>query len=511
HSHSVQGSIPRYSTREFQRHIASMTTQWQTHDGRADMTNFEMDLFDTRMHPVKTVKDEDDACCSGSNSRKSVVKPACLPITIVSILIIALVFLPLFKDEDLEAPFKMTLSTICGEDCSLTLVESIPDGVSFPSGPTHADTAETWIKIIEETEEVLDIAALYWNLSDDERHPSSAKGALVLEALVAAGKRGVRIRVAQSPPSDGNATYADTERLRVEGNAEVRNVNMSRLMGSGVLHTKFIISDMKRIYVGSANMDWKSLTEVKELGVYVGECACVATDLYRIFSVYWRLGEEDSRIPDKWPISYRTPYNFANRMPITLNREIMGRLFISSSPPPFNPKGREDDLAAIVALIGGANKTVSVAVMDFIPTTLYMKNNSFWPDLDIALRDAAYRGVAVRLLVSKWDHSKKAAIPFLKSMLAINEGLPYRNGTRGSISIRVFTVPATPEKIPFTRVNHNKYMVADNTAYIGTSNWAGDYFLTTAGVGFALDSAAIAAQLQQVYDRDWTSKYAADL
>jgi hypothetical protein len=32
-----------------------------------------------------------------------------------------------------------------------------------------------------------------------------------------------------------------------------------------------------------------------------------------------------------------------------------------------------------------------------------------------------------------------------------------------------FTVPGTPEqeKIPYARVNHNKYMVTDNAAYIG--------------------------------------------
>lgn len=35
----------------------------------------------------------------------------------------------------------------------------------------------------------------------------------------------------------------------------------------------------------------------------------------------------------------------------------------------------------------------------------------------------------------------------------------------------MFVVPAfteTQKKIPFARVNHNKYMVTDKTAYIGT-------------------------------------------
>jgi phospholipase D3/4 len=28
---------------------------------------------------------------------------------------------------------------------------------------------------------------------------------------------------------------------------------------------------------------------------------------------------------------------------------------------------------------------------------------------------------------------------------------------------------------PYSRVNHAKFMVSDNTAYIGTSNWSAEY------------------------------------
>lgn len=52
------------------------------------------------------------------------------------------------------------------------------------------------------------------------------------------------------------------QRLNVSGYAEVRDLDLPRLIGgNGVLHTKFWIVDSRHIYVGSANMDWKSLTE----------------------------------------------------------------------------------------------------------------------------------------------------------------------------------------------------------------------------------------------------------
>ncbi len=45
----------------------------------------------------------------------------------------------------------------------------------------------------------------------------------------------------------------------------VRNLNFTYLMGAGILHTKLWIVDNKHFYVGSANFDWRSLTQVKNV------------------------------------------------------------------------------------------------------------------------------------------------------------------------------------------------------------------------------------------------------
>ena len=44
--------------------------------------------------------------------------------------------------------------------------------------------------------------------------------------------------------------------------AKVRSVNFPKLLGGGVLHTKMWVVDGIHFYVGSANMDWRSLTQV---------------------------------------------------------------------------------------------------------------------------------------------------------------------------------------------------------------------------------------------------------
>ena len=66
-----------------------------------------------------------------------------------------------------------------------------------------------------------------------------------------------------------------------------------------------------------------------------------------------------------------------------------------------------------------------------------------------------------------------------------------RSSNHIDIQGRYFHVPSfTPEQksIPFSRVNHNKYIVTDESALIGTSNWTPDYFLKTGGIGFIFSS-----------------------
>ncbi|WKX95902.1 hypothetical protein Q1695_012399 [Nippostrongylus brasiliensis] len=394
-------------------------------------------------------------------------------------------------------------------------VESIPTGMTFPQGPVHRRTHEAWLEMLSAAKKTVRIAALYWNLNSTD-YTTAQFGREVFAELVSAGRRGVDVRITQDL-SKGLSDNSDSKWLADHGLAQVRTLNFEKIIGSGVLHTKFIIVDGVDVYVGSANMDWKSLAEVKELGVYIRNCPCLAADLSRIFAVYWHLGQDDAVIPSKWPAAFETGFNMTSPMKLTLNN-LKTDVFISSSPAEFNPSGREHDLSTIISLIRKAKRTVCVSVMDLIPQTLYMGvNNSYWPDIDDALRAAAFRGVSVRLLVSQWDHSRREILPFLRSLLAINDALPKRKDHRsGQIKVKLFTVPATEEqrKIPFARVNHNKYMVTDQAAYVGTSNWAGDYFITTAGVGvvFASENGKGAVrQLQGVFWRDWNSPYAAYL
>ena len=72
---------------------------------------------------------------------------------------------------------------------------------------------------------------------------------------------GVKIRIVQTPPNEEFPSL-DTIELQKKRLAEVRLLDMTHLTGGGILHTKMWLVDGKHFYVGSANQDWRALTQV---------------------------------------------------------------------------------------------------------------------------------------------------------------------------------------------------------------------------------------------------------
>ncbi len=83
----------------------------------------------------------------------------------------------------------------------------------------------------------------------------------MFHSLSSLHSRGVSLRIVQNP-ADSNHRQADSSELAEKYGANVQTLNVERLMGSGVLHTKLWVIDSRHFYLGSANMDWRSLTQV---------------------------------------------------------------------------------------------------------------------------------------------------------------------------------------------------------------------------------------------------------
>ncbi|XP_047441201.1 5'-3' exonuclease PLD3 isoform X2 [Mugil cephalus] len=404
----------------------------------------------------------------------------------------------------------------CSTDCRVHLVESIPVGLYESSPRPRKSIADSWLHLLHNANSSVHIAAFYFTLrgSDLEFADSSdSQGRKVFEHLKQLESKGVKLQIAVNSPQ---TSTQDTAALASTG-AEVREVDLKAVTG-GIVHTKLWVVDQKHFYVGSANMDWRSLSQVKEVGLSVENCSCLAQDADRIFGVYWSLsGSNNGSLPPYWPARLSALSSSENPLRLKFNG-VPARVYLSSAPPQISARGRSDDLSTILSVINDAQKFVYISVMDYLPTSEFTEPLRLWPAIDSVLRSAACtRGVQVRLMVSCWQHSPASMFVFLQSLQVLN-----RHPLKCDIDVKVFTVPSTAEqmKIPFARVNHAKYMVTDRVVYIGTSNWSENYFTQTAGVGLVVNQTGSAVeqgqqtlqnQAEDLFLRDWRSTYASTL
>ncbi|KAF3693315.1 Phospholipase D3 [Channa argus] len=446
-------------------------------------------------------------------------KSVIILVTVATVLLVSMALYNLLTPRVSSSPnapssnLRLPQGKSCSDPCNIVLVESIPEGLEFNSTTTHPSIFQAWLNLMAEARSSLDIASFYWTLTNKDtgtHEPTALQGETILKKLTQlSGKLSVRIAV--NTPQETQPQ--DNLQLLSDSGADIRTVNMRELT-SGVLHTKFWIVDKKHIYIGSANMDWRSLTQVKELGAVVYNCSCLAADLGKIFEAYWFLGESQS-IPSPWPASFSTLYNENTPLQLQLNNT-PSSVYLSSSPPSFCASGRTPDIQSILSVMDDARSYIYIAVMNYLPTMEFSHPKKYWADIDTQLRRVAYeRRVKVRMLISCWASTQPVMFSFLKSLASV-----YDPKSKLDIQVRLFVVPATPKQkeIPFARVNHNKYMVTDKIAYIGTSNWSGDYFVRTAGSAMVVNQTeslslepTVQSQLKAVFERDWSSEYSTPL
>ncbi|KAM8971813.1 5'-3' exonuclease PLD3-like isoform 1-T4 [Sarcophilus harrisii] len=398
-------------------------------------------------------------------------------------------------------------------NCSLVLAESIPEGMSFgPGGPQHLSTHQAWLQLIHRAQSRVDIVAYNFTLrskATGSTHPSGWQGQEILDRLLSLPGRGVRLHVAMNSPQPSDM---DADELGRHG-AKVTPVHMERLTG-GIVHSKFWVVDGRDIYVGSANADWRALAQIKELGAVLYNCSPVAQDLLSIFDTYQALGGPGAVLPTAWPPRFSAGSSLQKPIRLHLDGH-PADVYLSSSPPALCAPGRTSDLQAILSTISQARKFIKVSVMDLMPQCMFCQPKRFWPELDSALRAAACdQRLPIQLLISCSRHSDPNMFIFLEALSILAQP-----PLSCPLHVKLFAVPVSGDQgqIPFARMNHNKYMVTDQAAYIGTSNWSHDYFLRTTGVALVIMRPRgarllpVQRQLLAVFERDWTSPYALPL
>jgi phosphatidylserine/phosphatidylglycerophosphate/cardiolipin synthase-like enzyme len=375
----------------------------------------------------------------------------------------------------------LALSAIAAEPPEFQLVETWPIETQGLDQPDLPDAHLEWIDMIELAQLEICVASFY--LSDDPDDDSDRLDQ-VLKALAAAGARGVRVQILTDKGFDRTYPELSAHFSTLPG-CETRLLDARTLWG-GVLHAKYMVVDGRECYVGSQNWDWRALTHIRELGVRLRHPE-LSGALQQVFALDWALaGNEEP------PVSAAsTPGPFE----LTTNDLGAVNVTMAASPEKALPSGMGHDLAPLEAMINAASQTLVLQLLSYHPSS---RDGSEYLELDTALRRAAARGVEVRMIVSNWA-KRKSQLPWLKSLACVP-----------GLEVRFTNIPEwSGGFVPFGRVEHPKYLVADGRqAWISTSNWGPGYFSDSRNISLFVEGDGIAGQLLRFFDAGWNGPYA---
>lgn len=337
---------------------------------------------------------------------------------------------------------------------------------------------DVWPPMIDQARREIDLEEFYCT--------PKPGGALepTLSALERAGRRGVKIRVILEKIFEKNSAAGIARLKRIPG-LELKVADWRAITGAGIVHAKFFIVDRRQAFVGSQNLDWRSLEHIHEMGLAIADPPVVA-QVQSVFDHDWAIAGSSAAVA---PDNAARPRSDRSR-----------RAYLVASPWPYDPKGVGDSESELVRLIGEATERIDAQNLEYLPLS-YDRPPRYYGVIDDALRAAAARGVKINLLVSSWA-TEEPGVKYLQSLAVLPD-----------VSVKIITIPQAREgPLPFARVAHSKYMVVDGrTLWLGTSNWRGGYLDQDRNLDVIVRDPALAARADAVQRHLWSSPYAAPL
>jgi len=356
------------------------------------------------------------------------------------------------------------------------IVESIPKETVLDNSEIRS-TAGVWLEMINGANKTIDIEQFY--ISNQEGESLEP----IIQAIEKAADRNVSVRIIAEKRMAG--TYPGTlARLNEHQNITTRNIAVFSENG-GVQHSKYFIVDKEQVFLGSQNFDWRALDHIHEIGLRIRQLE-FAGRMTKLFELDWKQSQENRIYPLK-------PALESKWMEIRTEREKPIRFFTSASPFGNVPLMFRDDLPTIIELIDKAEKRVYIQILSYSPSG----KDTYFGDLDNALRRAAARGVDVRLLCSDWCQHK-SEMPFLKKLIE-----------QENLDVKLSTIPQwSGGYISFARVEHCKMMIIDdNMSWVGSSNWKRNYFFNSRNVAVIIEDNLINATLTKLFLKSWDGPY----
>lgn len=362
----------------------------------------------------------------------------------------------------------------------IQLVESVPVETNLGIEETGR-TVDVWLDMIQGAKKSIDIEIFY--LSDQKGEPLQK----IVTALENAAKRNVTIRMI-ADAKFANIYPETLNRLNAVSNIEVRRISFFDKM-DGVQHSKYFIVDVEQIFLGSQNYDWRSLKHIHELGIRINN-ERLAKFILKIFDLDWQLCVNSN--PSMLALRDSAIINSEHPVQLEWKNEVVS-IYPTFSPKDWILPGMAFDETQLLEVIGNAREKIYIHLLSYDP----VYHGEYYPALENALRSAAARGVQVKLIVSDWNKSKPG-VDYLRSLQVL-----------ANIEVKFSTIPQySGGFIPFARVEHCKYMVVDDSlTWIGTSNWAKNYFYASRNLGLVIKGKSVNSIVQRVFLKSWDSKY----
>ncbi|CAD7091362.1 unnamed protein product [Hermetia illucens] len=385
-------------------------------------------------------------------------------------------------------------SYYCKDVCSISLVEMIPIG--FEMDYVSKDSIySAWLSLLEAAEKTIDVYSFTWRLQGaDQNYDLTFEGNDLFEVLQKfdsdrKGKLNIFV--------DNSTWHGIT--LREVSQLENYHVQLMHFAPANETHTTAWVVDKKHLHLGTASVDWRLFRQGKEMGVLIKNCSCLAEELHDIFHA---LTVQPSAIDirPELPKLHRIDFD---------NEYEMDSFFTISGPMKHFIKGISTE-DAIVKAIKNADEFIYISVVKYYPFRKELPGVLYLKKIHEALLGAIERqNVSIKLLTS-WTEGRDEEEQYLNSFQRYAQEITGRN-----FQLRRFAFPKFSNKNAST--DHNMFLVTDNTAFIGISDWSADYFFDTPGVGLVLQEVnrtsnqanqTIRAQLIELFQRDWNSRYA---
>ena len=331
-------------------------------------------------------------------------------------------------------------------------------------------------KLISSAVKSIDIEVFYI-----ENKPDSKLDTYIIKPIISKAKSGIPVRIIVD--SGMAKTYPETvDELNNVPNIEVVKNDYFKKKLDGIVHAKIIIVDNEIFYLGSHNLDWITFELNHELGI-IFKNRNLAGTIKKVFEIDWK-NDINTKAED----------------PVNVKIDSKEKYEIVISPPDIEDICPDED--SLIKLMNNAKNEICMQAMQVMG--IGYGGTPVWTKFNEAILNAADRGVKVKIMFSNWEFTYsyiKWSNQFLQDLI--------NNDKNNNIEIRYSVFPIHDPCVPYSEVDHAKYMIFDGASvWVSTANLTESYFTNCRNFSFiARNDIKLGKQLKKIFNTMWNSSY----